>query len=123
VLSSRALIVDDEDDMRFLVRATIEAANQGLSVAAEAANGHDAVQQWREHEPDVIVLDQRMPDLTGMEVASQILAEAPDQKIILFSAYLTEDLVREAEQAGMQCLPKHRMAQIPELMWRLTPNA
>jgi YesN/AraC family two-component response regulator len=123
MISTTTLIVDDEEDMRVLLRMTIEAANKGLSVAAEAANGHEALDMWREHRPDVVVLDQRMPDLSGMDVAARILAEAPHQRIILFSAFLTDDLVREAETLGLACLGKEKVRQIPELLWRLAPDA
>ena len=123
MVESRALIVDDEDDMRLLVRSTIEAANKGLSVAGEAANGHEALAAWREHHPDVIVLDHRMADLTGIEVADRIRAEQPDQQIILFSAFLTDDLVHQAEAMGLHCLAKDRMREIPEMMWRLAAGS
>ena len=122
-LSSRALIVDDEEDMRFLVRSTIEAPNNGLSVAGEAADGEEALERWREDTPDIIVLDQRMPGITGIEVASRILAENPGQRIILFSAFLTDDLVHEAGRIGISTLSKDRFGSIPELMWRLASGA
>ena len=69
----RVLIVDDEDDMRALLRNLIEIANDGLSVAGEAADGHQAIHRWREAQPDVVVLDQRMPGVTGLETAFSIL--------------------------------------------------
>src|SRR5687768_17066151 len=94
--SNRALIVDDDDDLRFLVRTIIEAANEGLSVAGEARDGDEAVDQWRTHRPDVVVLDYRMPGRTGLEVAAEILAEQPDQSIILFSAYLDDETRQRA---------------------------
>src|SRR5436305_11191950 len=83
---NRALIVDDDDDMRFLLRVLIEAANEGLAVAGEARTAAEAFEQWRMQEPDVIVLDNRMPDRNGLDVAAEMLAERPDQSIILFSA-------------------------------------
>src|SRR5437868_5415765 len=86
------LIVDDEEDMRALLRSTIEIANEGLHVAGEAVDGEDAVTQWREKRPERVVPDQRMPGATGLEVAERILAEHPDQAIILFSAYLDPDI-------------------------------
>ncbi|MCA1711492.1 MAG: response regulator [Actinobacteria bacterium] len=61
----RALIVDDDADMRFLVRMTIEIANEGLSVAGEAATGDEALRSISSDRPGVVVLDYRMPGLTG----------------------------------------------------------
>src|SRR3954471_19875886 len=84
VSEMRVLIVDDEEDMRGLVRATIEVANEGLTVAAEAADGETAVSIVREQHPEVVVLDQRMPGVTGLETARRILDEHPEQAIVLF---------------------------------------
>jgi two-component system chemotaxis response regulator CheY len=120
----RTLIVDDEDDMRFLIRAIIEAANQGLAVAGEAGNGEEAIERWRECRPEIIVLDQRMPGMTGLEVAEQILSEHPSQPIILFSAYLDDSMRAAAEQLGVKaCLAKSDYAQLPSILWRYAPPA
>src|SRR5687768_7332564 len=91
----RALIVDDEEDIRFLIRLTIELANEGLAVSDEAATGEDAIARWHEDKPEVIVLDNRMPGMTGLEVAARILDEDPEQSIILYSAYLDDETVAE----------------------------
>jgi DNA-binding NarL/FixJ family response regulator len=122
--SNRALIVDDDDDMRFLVRVLIEAANEGLAVAAEARNAEEAVDRWREHRPDVVVLDNRMPGRSGLEVAAEILAEQPDQSIILFSAYLDDETVRQAGALGVRaCLSKDHYDQLPAALWQHGPAA
>jgi DNA-binding NarL/FixJ family response regulator len=121
---TRALIVDDEDDMRFLVRAVIEAANHGLAVSGEAADGTSALERWREQRPEVVVLDQRMPGLTGLQVAERMLAEEPEQRIILFSAYLDPETTAEAERLGVGiCLPKSDYDRLPEALWQLAPPA
>ncbi|HEX8003855.1 MAG TPA: response regulator transcription factor [Mycobacteriales bacterium] len=122
--STRALIVDDEEDMRFLVRAVIEAANHGLSVSGEAADGAEAIERWRAERPEVVVLDHRMPDMTGLEVAERILAEHPEQSIVLFSAYLDEDTMDAARRLGVDaCLAKTDYGRLPETLWRLAPPA
>jgi DNA-binding NarL/FixJ family response regulator len=122
--SNRALIVDDDDDMRFLLRVLIEAANEGLKVAGEARSATEAVEQWRAHAPDVVVLDYRMPDRSGLDVAAEILAEAPDQSIILFSAFLDDDTVARAEALGVRaCLSKDRYDEIPAALWHYGPAA
>ena len=122
--TNRALIVDDDEDMRFLLRAVIERANAGLEVAAEAGDGAEAIDRWREHGPDVIVLDHRMPDRTGLQVAAQILAEQPDQAIILFSAHLDDDVILSAKELGIRaCISKDRYDDIPEALWRYGPAA
>lgn len=122
--SNRALIVDDDDDMRFLVRTIIEAANEGLAVAGEARDGDEAVERWRSVRPDVVVLDYRMPGRTGLDVAAEILAEQPDQSIILFSAYLDDDTRQRADDIGVRaCLSKDAYDELPAALWRYGPAA
>lgn len=121
---TRALIVDDEEDMRFLVRAVIEAANHGLAVAGEAENGEQAIARWRADRPEVVVLDQRMPGMSGLETAAEILAEHPEQRIILFSAYLDDETTGAATELGIDlCLAKSEYGRLPEALWRLAPPA
>jgi DNA-binding NarL/FixJ family response regulator len=118
VSEMRVLIVDDEEDMRALVRATIEVANDGLKVAGEAADGDTAVNIVREQRPEVVVLDQRMPGTSGLDTARRILSEHPDQAIILFSAYLDRDVINTARHLGVRtCLPKDEIGQLPDVLW------
>jgi DNA-binding NarL/FixJ family response regulator len=114
------LIVDDELDMRVLVRLVIEIANNGLSIIGEAADGEEALRVWRdleEPEPDVVILDNRMPELTGLEVARQILAERPSQLILLYSAFLDDAVRAKAADIGIaRCVSKHELDQLPALI-------
>jgi YesN/AraC family two-component response regulator len=117
------LIVDDEEDMRALLRSTIEIANEGLHVAGEAADGDDAMAQWREKRPAIVVLDQRMPGATGLDVAERILAEHPEQAIILFSAYLDPDILDTAARLGIRaCMSKREISRVPEALWKYAPE-
>ena len=101
------MIVDDEEDMRALLRSLIEVANEGLKVADEAADGDEALRRWREHRPEVVLLDQRMPGLSGLETAELMLREDPTQMVILFSAYLDEDIKLAAAGLGIRrCVSK-----------------
>ena len=114
------LVVEDEPDLLVLIEAVINRANEGLTVVGNATNGSEAIEQWREIEPDVILLDQQMPVMTGLEAAQYILAEQPQQKIILYSAYLDEDTHRKAAEMGIKaCLPKGDLSRIPEALWSL----
>ena len=112
-------MVDDESDIRVLIEAVIEQANEGLTVVGNATNGVEAIARWRETEPDVILLDQQMPEMTGLEAAEAILAEQPDQRIILYSAYLDADTHRKASELGIRaCVPKGDLSRIPDALWR-----
>jgi CheY-like chemotaxis protein len=116
----RTLIVDDDEDVRYLVRTTIEIANRGLLVAGEAVDGLDALQAWRDTDPDCIVIDQRMPGKTGIEVCEEILSEHPEQRIVLFTAFLDDTMRRTAADLGVRaCLGKHEVHRLPEILWGL----
>jgi len=118
------LIVDDENDIRSLIRLVVETANHGLAVVGEAADGEEALRRWRSDSPVIIVLDNRMPGLTGIDVAKQILSEAPEQRIVLFSAHLDSDTMREARRIGIQrCLDKTQIAGLPDELLSLAPPA
>jgi DNA-binding NarL/FixJ family response regulator len=108
-----ALIVDDEDDVRRLIRIIIE-ANRGLFVSGEAANGHEALDQLDQCNPHVVVLDQMMPGMTGLETAELIRARRPRQPMILCTANLDADLRDQAEAAGIKIsLSKDHFNEIP----------
>ena len=103
------LVVDDAPDMRFLARAVLESS--GLRVVAEAADGPEALLAFRDLDPPpvptVILLDNQMPGPSGLEVAAEILARMPDQIIVLFSAYLSDEVIAEAERMGVAaCVSK-----------------
>src|SRR6476469_7991278 len=109
--------------MRALLRSSIEIAHEGLRVAGEAVDGEDAVAQWREKRPQIVVLDQRMPGATGLEVAERILAEHPEQAIILFSAYLDPDILDKAKELGISaCMSKREISRVPEALWKYAPQ-
>lgn len=119
------LIVDDEMDMRMLVRVVIEMANHGLSIVAEASDGAEALRVWRDLDgppvPDVVILDNRMPGLSGLEVAEQLLQERPGQLIVLYSAFLDQAVRAEADAVGIaRCVSKEDLAQLPSVIQELT---
>lgn len=119
------LIVDDELDMRMLVRIVIEMANDGLDIVGEAADGPEALRKWRELDgppvPDVIILDNRMPGLSGLEVAEQILQERPEQLILLYSSFLDDAVRSKAAEIGIaRCVSKQELDDLPDLVRALT---
>jgi CheY-like chemotaxis protein len=113
------LVVDDEADMRFLAKHILESSD--LHVVAEAVDGHDALERYRELDPPpvptVVLLDNQMPRKTGIEAAAEILAEAPDQIIVLFSAYLSDTILAEARRLGVAaCVSKSDVADLPRII-------
>lgn len=119
----RVLIVDDEFDMRLLLRAVLQ-PSKGFEVVGEAVDGASAIEAARELQPQLIVLDYRMPDLTGVDVARTILAEHPGLPILLFSAFVTEDVQADAARVGIgACLSKERLFELPERLVELAGAA
>jgi AmiR/NasT family two-component response regulator len=94
----RVLIAEDETIIRLDLRDLLERA--GLEVCAEARDGVEAVELAREHEPDIAVLDVKMPRLDGIEAARRILDERPIP-IVMLTAYGQSELVSRASEAGV----------------------
>jgi len=82
------------------VRALLE--RHGLDVVAEASDGRAAVEQTRELEPDVAVLDIMMPLLNGIDAARQIVEACPATQVVLLTALEQERLVTQAVRAGVR---------------------
>jgi CheY-like chemotaxis protein len=110
----RVLLVDDDKDMRALIRQVLRLADHGLAIAGEATDAVTALEQWTALQPDVIVMDQRMPGRTGLELADVILGRSPKQPIILFSAHLDVALIDRANAIGVcSTLEKARYRDLP----------
>jgi YesN/AraC family two-component response regulator len=107
IAGGNTLIVDDEVDVRLLLLLTINTENHGLHVIGEAANGREALVMRRDLDVDVVVLDHRMPGMSGLETASAMLAEAPELPIVLYSAYTDDRMLAEAREIGVRaCVEK-----------------
>ena len=117
------LIVDDEDDIRLLLRLAIDGANHGLRVAAQAATGDEAlaIHTDVDVDVDVVVLDNRMPGLSGIETATALLEQDPDLPIVLYSAHLDDETLAAARDAGIRaCITKGNVAELVATLRDLT---
>jgi two-component system, response regulator PdtaR len=94
----RVLVAEDETIIRLDLKGMLEAA--GFDVCAEARDGEEAVRLARETEPDVVLLDVKMPRLDGIEAARQILDDRP-LPIVMVTAYGEQELVSRAVEAGV----------------------
>jgi two-component system, response regulator PdtaR len=94
----RILIAEDETIIRLDLRSLLEGA--GFDVCAEAKDGLEAVELARSEEPDLAVLDVKMPRLDGIEAARRILDERPIP-IVMLTAYGEDELVARAVEAGV----------------------
>jgi DNA-binding NarL/FixJ family response regulator len=95
----RVLAVDDHQLFRQGIAALIE-DEPDMILAAEAATGRQAVELFRQHRPDVTLMDLQMPDMTGLEAITAIRAEFPEARIIVLTTYAGDAQVVRALQAG-----------------------
>ena len=94
----KILIAEDETIIRLDLRDLLERA--GFEVCAEAKDGEEAIELARSEEPDLAVLDVKMPKLDGIETARRILEERPIP-IVMLTAYGQDELVSRAVEAGV----------------------
>ena len=103
-MSLRVLIVDDEPPARLLLRSMIEESD-GFEVAGEAENGQRALQLCDSLQPDIVLLDVRMPGVDGLEVARQ-LATLPEPPAVIFVTAFDEYALQAFESEAVAYLLK-----------------
>ena len=118
------LVADDEPDMRELARVFLEM--DGFEVVGEAVDGGEALQRFVSLDPPpvptIVLLDNRMPVMSGLETAERILDEHPSQLVVLFSAHLDEAVERRARDLGVAaCVSKMDTAGLPAILRDLLP--
>jgi CheY-like chemotaxis protein len=97
-------------------------------VVAEAADGQEALDAFDALDPPptptVILLDNRMPVLSGLEAAREILARHPEQRIVLFTAYSGDEVQREAKAVGITAVvAKTHAGRLPQILRRLIEDS
>ena len=95
----RVLAVDDHALLRKGIAALVN-AEPDMKLIAEACNGEEAIEKFRQHRPDVTLMDLQMPDLNGTEVISRIQSEFPDARIVVLTTYTGDAQVLRALRAG-----------------------
>ncbi len=97
--SIRLLIVDDHPALRKGLRE-VEEINSTIEVVGEAGTGAEAVKQASALQPEVVLLDNRLPDLPGHEICRRLKEKHPTLHVLFLSSYAAESTVRAAFNAG-----------------------
>ena len=97
----RILAVDDHQLVREGIAGFV-GVQPDMTLVAQAANGREAIQQFRTHRPDVTLMDLQMPDMNGMDALIAIRAEFPDAKVIMLTTYEGDVHILRALKAGAQ---------------------
>ncbi|HOA25639.1 MAG TPA: response regulator transcription factor [Aggregatilineales bacterium] len=95
----RVILADDHQVVRRGIKGFLKEA--GIEVVAEAENGEQAVALIREHQPDVAVLDVRMPDFSGIEVARRVREAGSEAGLLILTAFDDEPYILAAIEAGV----------------------
>jgi YesN/AraC family two-component response regulator len=95
------MIVEDEPLERFCLRKIIQKRYFNINILEDAINGPDAVEKAKIYRPDIILMDVRLPELTGLEAQKSIIRFLPNVKTIILTAYNEFDYAQEAIKYGV----------------------
>ncbi len=95
----RLMLVDDHPVMRAGL-ANLLSGEPGFSVVAQASDARSALAGWREHRPDVLLLDISLPDLDGIDVLRQIKAESPQARVLMLTSSEAKEDLSQSMAAG-----------------------
>jgi len=108
-MSIEALIVDDQEDIRLLLRVFL-GAQADITITGEAADGVEAVDAYIDLRPTVIVLDEMMPRMRGLDVVRTLRDRGDEPRVVLCSAHLDTRMKEEASELGVdRCVSKNDM--------------
>lgn len=100
-MSIRLLLVDDHEIVRMGLRAVLS-DNDSFEIVGEAGTAEECIEKTREVQPDVILMDVRLPRRSGIEACREVLAERSNIKVIMLTSYADEDAVVASILAGAQ---------------------
>jgi DNA-binding NarL/FixJ family response regulator len=116
---ARILIADDHESMRMALRATVR-LHPDWEVCGEATDGREAVAKAEELQPDLIVLDFKMPIANGIKASSEIASSRPNIPILMYTLYKTRELEVAAKLVGIRRViakedgPQHLLSAIED---------
>jgi two-component system, NarL family, response regulator len=95
----RIMVVDDHFVVRIGLTESI-GLEADMAVEVEASRGQQAIEQFRQHRPDIVLMDVKLPDMSGIEATSAICREFPDASILMLSTHDSEEDIYRSIQAG-----------------------
>ena len=95
----RVLLVDDDDLMRAGLRSVLS-SDDTVEVAGEAGDGGEALDRVRETQPDIVLMDIRMPGVDGISATREVLAGSPEVKVVVLTTFEDDDYIFDALSAG-----------------------
>jgi DNA-binding NarL/FixJ family response regulator len=115
-LPIRLICVDDHPLLRQGIAVIIN--NQpGMSLVAEATSGREAIQKYREHRPDVTLMDLRLPDMSGVDSLIAIRTEFPDARIVMLTTFEGDVEIQRSLEAGargylLKSMPSNQLVEV-----------
>lgn len=97
--TKRVLIVDDHDALRRGIRALVE-SRPNFTVVAEAASGHEAVEEAKRTLPDIAILDYSLPELNGLDLTVALKRELPRLEILVYTMHSRDEIITGVLKAG-----------------------
>jgi DNA-binding NarL/FixJ family response regulator len=98
-IAIRILVVDDHPVVRQGV-AGLVGGQPDMTIVGQASNGREAIQQFRAHHPDIVLMDLQMPEMNGLDALMAIRDETPEARIIMLTTYAGDAQVLRAIKAG-----------------------
>ena len=112
----RVLSVDDHALLREGIASIIQHQSD-MVLVSQASGGKEAIQQYREHQPDVTLMDLRMPDMSGIDALLAIRTEFPEARVIILTTFENDEEVRRSLEAGargylLKSVPPAKLVQV-----------
>lgn len=106
-MNVRILVVDDNAKVRDGIRLLLQ-SHADWEVCGEAADGIEAIEKYRQLRPDLLIVDVSMPRMNGLDASREILKLSPEILILLYTSFLTAQLIDVAHNAGIRgAVSKH----------------
>jgi DNA-binding NarL/FixJ family response regulator len=95
----RILLVDDHEVVRLGLKALLE-HHPHFEVVAEAASAKEAIEQTSRYQPDIVLMDIRLPGVSGIDACEEIIRDYPDTRVVMLTSYAEDEMLFSAIRAG-----------------------